>query len=197
MSCLTTPGVGRPGDGAVARAVDRGEGGGISIAVQTRSSGWEGRSGTNRLEGSWGSRLAASVRPGDRHSRGATRDAPLNSALPGRTCPSVGPAPIPSLTQPPTALPKHASVPRHQRQDAGHARLPPVERNTNCDAARGPEQNVQASALTATGLTKSPNLLGFGVWKNGDNGGNGEKWGEMGGDRRKWGEMGGDRRKWG
>ena len=28
LSCLTTPGVGRPGDGAVARAVDRGGGGG-------------------------------------------------------------------------------------------------------------------------------------------------------------------------
>ena len=33
----------------------------------------------------------------------------------------------------------------------------------------------QASALTATGLISSPNL-DFGVWKNGETGGNGAKW---------------------
>ena len=49
----------------------------------------------------------------------------------------------------------------------------------------------QASALTATGLTKSRNQ-GFGVWKNGENGEtekNGEKCGEMGKNGGEWGIM--------
>ena len=46
----------------------------------------------------------------------------------------------------------------------------------------------QASALTATELTISPNQV-FGVWKNGGNGEHGEKWGGMGESGGKWGIM--------
>ena len=34
LCCLTTPGVGCPGDGAVARAIDQGGGGGVREALQ-------------------------------------------------------------------------------------------------------------------------------------------------------------------
>ena len=66
---------------------------------------------------------------------------------------------------------------------------------------------MQASALTATELTNSPNQV-LGVWKNGgeleknegswrEMGGNGEKWGELEENGGKWRKMGGGWRKMG